>query len=234
MEHTPEPIKLHACEGRLWVAADDIPAMIRQLTEKFRDWQSEGKAGLDPKTTDTLAGVLENYATGFEVGTATRAAEAFPLRPALRIVPDTADTESSPGPSADPAELLRLAQQLHLGLTGRSHPYDTELTEGVLAVVAPLITEPGYAQQLRAFAGSRLQDLQQLNRDYGHGTPHDRDPDGRPGPRYVLVRQPEGLIVAELLTRRKLTLAKAWEGALPDVHLHDLAMAWGVSLPHHD
>ncbi|GAB2749809.1 hypothetical protein [Kitasatospora kifunensis] len=121
--------------------------------------------------------------------------------------------------------MLETALELFHGLVGPQQ-HDVELTDAVLGALSPLITEPGYTDALTVFVRARERELRELYRDFGHGTTHDRDPGGWPGPRYVLVRQPEGLVLAELLTRRPLPLAQTWNGVLPDVLLDDMAMAW--------
>ncbi|WP_405358643.1 hypothetical protein OG535_00360 [Kitasatospora sp. NBC_00085] len=57
-------------------------------------------------------------------------------------------------------------------------------------------------------------------------TPSDTDPDGWPGPTYVLVRQPESLMLGELLTHRFVALTGALEGTPPEIYLDDMATAW--------
>lgn len=145
----------------------------------------------------------------------------------LAVPPGPTPPEPEPTAAAptEPVEVLETALELFHGLAG-PQLHDAELTDAVLDTLSPLITDPGYTDTLTAFVRVRERELRELHRDYGHGTTHDRDPDGWPGPRYVLVRQPEGLVLAELLTRRPLALAQAWNGVLPDVLLDDMAEAW--------
>ncbi|MGW4380928.1 hypothetical protein [Kitasatospora sp. NPDC004531] len=134
--------------------------------------------------------------------------------------PEPERAAPTPAPTA-PADVLELFHHL-----AGPRPHDAELTGAVLDVLAPLITYPGYTDTLAAFVRARERQLRVLYRHHGHGTAHDRDPDSWPGPRYILARQPEGLVLAELLTRRPLAVAQAWNGVLPDVLLDDMAEAW--------
>ncbi|MGW7444974.1 hypothetical protein [Kitasatospora sp. NPDC054795] len=145
----------------------------------------------------------------------------------LAVPPGPTPPEPEPATAAptEPADVLETALKLFHGLAG-PQPHDAERTDAVLDALTPLITGPGYTDTLAAFVRARDRELRELQRDFGHGTTDDRDPDGWPGPRYVLVRQPEGLVLAEVLTRRPLALAQAWNGVLPDVLLDDMAEAW--------
>ena len=125
----------------------------------------------------------------------------------------------------NPGQVLGVAQELFTGLVGEQ-PRDDETTDAVFEVIQWILDGPDYTATLTGFVRERERDLRAMYRDYGHGTGHDRDPGGWPGPRYVLVRQPESLVLAELLSRRPLALAQAWKGTLPDVLLEDMATAW--------
>ncbi|MFI8085799.1 hypothetical protein ACIF6L_34040 [Kitasatospora sp. NPDC086009] len=132
---------------------------------------------------------------------------------------------SPPPPSPELRDVHAVMEELFHGLVGE-RPFDDELTDHVLHAVRWLVTAPGYPDQLAAFTRDREPELRQLYADYGPGSAHDTDPDAWPGPRYVLARQPESLILAELLTHRPLALAGAMEDTPPGIHLDDMATAW--------
>ncbi|MFJ1796856.1 hypothetical protein [Kitasatospora griseola] len=128
-------------------------------------------------------------------------------------------------PSPELRDVLAVMKELFHGLAGE-RPWDEELTDHVLYAVRWLVTKPDYTDTLTAFVQARERELRQMYADFGPGSAHDTDPDVWPGPRYVLARQPESLVLAELLTRRSLALAGAWTGVLPDVLFDDMTEAW--------
>lgn len=130
-------------------------------------------------------------------------------------------------PSPELRDVQAVMEELFHGLVGE-RPHDWELTDHVLYAVRWLVTEPGYTERLTAFTQDREQQLRAMYADYGPGSAHDTDPAGWPGPRYVLVRQPESLILAELLTHRPLALTAAMGGTPPESYLDDMAEAWPV------
>ncbi|MGW2401735.1 hypothetical protein ACWCYY_34800 [Kitasatospora sp. NPDC001664] len=135
---------------------------------------------------------------------------------------------SPASPSPELRDVRAVVEKLFHGLVGE-RPYDVagdELTDQVLYAVQWLVTEPGYTDRLTTFTKAREQELRQMYADYGPGSPHDTDPDAWPAPAYVLVRQPESLILAELLTHRPLALTGALEDTPPEIYLDDMARAW--------
>ncbi len=128
-------------------------------------------------------------------------------------------------PSPELRDVRAVMEELFHGLVGE-RPYDEELTDHVLYAVRWLVTEPGYPTRLTAFTQDREPELRQMYADYGPGSAHDTDPGTWPGPRYILARQPESLILAELLTHRPLALAGAMEDTPPGIYLDDMATAW--------
>ncbi len=73
---------------------------------------------------------------------------------------------------------------------------------------------------------ARDRELRAMYADYGHGSAHDTDPARWPAPAYVLARQPESPILAELLTHRPLALTGAMEDTPTEIYLEDMATAW--------
>ncbi|MEV4617028.1 hypothetical protein AB0K43_31185 [Kitasatospora sp. NPDC049258] len=128
-------------------------------------------------------------------------------------------------PSPELRDVRAVMEDLFHGLVGE-RPHDEEFTDHVLYAVRWLVTEPGYPARLTAFTHDREPELRQLYRDYGPGSAHDTDPGAWPAPAYVLARQPESLILAELLTHRPLALAGAMEDTPPGIYLADMATAW--------
>ena len=148
-------------------------------------------------------------------------------RGGIAVPPGPTPLDPEPVAPAAPAahEVLTVAVELFHGLVDEQ-PHDDQLTDAVLDAVQWLVTEPGYIDRLTTFTRTREQELREMYADYGHGSAHDTDP--WPGPRYRLVRQPESLILAELLTHRPLALTGALENTPPEIDLDDMAWAWPV------
>ncbi|WP_394427419.1 hypothetical protein [Streptomyces sp. SGAir0957] len=132
-------------------------------------------------------------------------------------------------PAAPAAELLAVAGPLYTAFTG--HGGDRSLSESVVEVLAPAVGDLGvdaYGVRLGAFVERYRERLARNYADYGPHSAH-HVPRGR----YVLARQPESLIVWELLSgvRGRFALRAAWQDSeLPGSWLEDMADVWGVAL----
>ncbi|XIG72027.1 hypothetical protein C1N81_00470 (plasmid) [Streptomyces sp. SGAir0957] len=127
----------------------------------------------------------------------------------------------------DGVRLLAVAEAVFGRFT--DHVGDRSVSEEVVEVLAPVVGDvDSFGVRLNAFAEQYHQRLAQNYADYGPGSAHHV----RQG-RYVLVRQPESLIVWKLLStfHGRFRLRNAWEHSdLPETMLTDLAAVWGVAL----
>ncbi|MFJ8043224.1 hypothetical protein ACIRBX_22285 [Kitasatospora sp. NPDC096147] len=129
-----------------------------------------------------------------------------------------------PSPIPELRDANAVMEELFHGLVGE-RTLNGELTGLVLYAVRWLVTEPGYTEALTAFTRDRERELRRLYAYFGPGSAHDTGPHGPAGPRYVLIRQSESLILAHLLTYKRVTLAGACEGLRPGALLGDMVRA---------
>jgi ppGpp synthetase/RelA/SpoT-type nucleotidyltranferase len=117
-----------------------------------------------------------------------------------------------------------LAEAERIYQTFSQHPYDRTLSEDVVDVLVDTIgDEPGYADHLVEFAEQNRGRIERAYEQFGptseqfleHG-------------RYLLVSQPESLIIFERLANALHDLQETWEGTLESRLLTDLARVWGV------
>ncbi|MFC8452133.1 hypothetical protein [Kitasatospora sp. NPDC057223] len=212
---------------------EQASAAVARIEWDVLDW---AQGTVDSTGLHCPDGTSDNYVDGWYDGSVAAKARLAEHAERARVEARRGGIAVPPGPTppdpapvvpapANPGQVLGTARELFAGLVGEQ-PHDDETTDAVFDVIQWLFDGPDYTATLTGFVRDRERDLRAMYRDYGHGTSHDRDPDGWPGPRYVLVRQPENLALAELLTRRPLALAQAWNGTLPDVLLDDMATAW--------
>ncbi|MGW0563169.1 hypothetical protein ACWDZ4_21755 [Streptomyces sp. NPDC003016] len=99
-----------------------------------------------------------------------------------------------------------------------------EASEEILTVALSAVSEDertGYVERLVAFAEQHRVRLEKLVRAYG--------PDSRPAEfgRYMLVGQPESLIICERMESTPFLLRSRWDKSLEEVLLDDLEFSWG-------
>ncbi|MFC9330809.1 hypothetical protein [Kitasatospora sp. NPDC057015] len=209
---------------------EQASAVVARIEWDVLDWAQGTVSSTGLRFPD---GTSDDYVDGWYDGSVAAKAQ---LAEQARVEARNGGLAVPPGPTppdpqpvvpapTDPGRVLGVALELFAGLVGEQ-PHDDEMTDAVLDAIQWLLDGPDYTATLTAFVRDRERELREMYRNYGHGTGHDRDPDGWPGPRYVLVRQPESLILAELLTRRPQALAAAWNGVLPAVLLDDTTTAW--------
>ncbi|MFF9436348.1 hypothetical protein ACF1BP_21700 [Streptomyces sp. NPDC014735] len=131
--------------------------------------------------------------------------------------------EPAPAASLDAKDVLAAAQRCRWALTGPDNFLVPEASEEILTVVLSAVGEDeraGYVERLEAFAEQHRERLEELLRAYGPGS--------RPAEygRYMLVGQPESLIIYERMETAPFLLHGKWEGELEDVLLGDLEFAW--------
>ena len=120
--------------------------------------------------------------------------------------------------------LIFSAAQHTWALTDPGNFLISEASEEILTVALSAVGEDerdGYVERLEAFAAQHRECLEELLRGYGPGS--------RPAEygRYMLVGQPESLIIYERTEARPFLLHGKWEGELEDVLLGDLEFVWG-------
>ena len=117
-----------------------------------------------------------------------------------------------------------LAEAERIYQTFSLHPYDRELSQDVVDVLIDSIgDEPGYADRLVEFAEEQRPRLERLYEEYGPASEQFLEHG-----RYLLVSQPESLIIFERLANARYDLQETWEGSLEDRWLDDMARIWRV------
>jgi ppGpp synthetase/RelA/SpoT-type nucleotidyltranferase len=123
-------------------------------------------------------------------------------------------------------ELLDLSERVFLSLSP-SPDYDQSLSLQMLSALSPSIPEAElatYPEKLAAFAEERREDLQAVYDQYGPQA-------GEVDLRYLLLSQPESVVVLERLTNATGSIEDAWRDAgLPDALLTAVAGVWAVDL----
>ncbi|MET9512003.1 hypothetical protein ABZX62_26715 [Streptomyces flavidovirens] len=127
-------------------------------------------------------------------------------------------------PGLDAREVLAVAQRCTWALTDPDNFLIPEASGEILTVAPSAVREDertGYVERLVAFAEQRLERLEELLRAYGPGsTPAAHG-------HYMLVNQPESLIICERMETAPFPLRSRWTGELEDVLLDDLEFVWG-------
>ncbi|MFI1488051.1 hypothetical protein [Streptomyces sp. NPDC020747] len=117
-----------------------------------------------------------------------------------------------------------LAEAERIYQTFSNHPYDRELSEDVVDVLVDAIGEdPGYADRLVEFAEDNRATIERAYEQYGPSSEQFLEHG-----RYLLVSQPESLIIFERLANASYDLQDTWEGNLETRLLTDMARIWGV------
>jgi putative GTP pyrophosphokinase len=123
-------------------------------------------------------------------------------------------------PNYASAELLRAAQTVFLGFT--AEPGHDAMSFAVLKWLAPIIEDvPGYATTLELFAASHNDKIAHLIATYG--TEIDE--------RYLILTQPESIVLLELIERAPMRLASELENSDLETLVIPLYALWGVSWP---
>jgi ppGpp synthetase/RelA/SpoT-type nucleotidyltranferase len=119
-----------------------------------------------------------------------------------------------------------LAEAEFLYRTFTDHQYRRDLSEDVIDVLLNTVEhETNYHNKLAQFAEHNRRKLEDAYRDYGPTSDHFL----RHG-RYILVSQPESLIIFERLSTAKMLLRGIWEDQLSETMLNDMAEIWSVHL----
>ncbi|MGW2468718.1 hypothetical protein [Streptomyces bauhiniae] len=130
--------------------------------------------------------------------------------------------EMESNPDFREVQLLRHAERVfHLFVAS---DYEISISEEILPVLTPLIEDTeSYGYKLVDFSRQRFAKLDDTFREYGPMSEI-----GQSG-QYVLVGQPESVIIFQLLEEMPLRLASAWREALPEDWLDELSSVWGVA-----
>jgi hypothetical protein len=155
-----------------------------------------------------------------------RAASSAHLLAHLRQPASPAPKAAEPVPAAvlDAKEVLEAAQRCTWALSDPGNWCLPDASEEILTVALSAVREDerdGYVQRLEGFAEQHRERLEELLRAYGPGS--------APAAygRYMLVGQPESLIICERMETAPFLLHGKWEGELEDTLLGDLEFAWG-------
>ncbi|MEU6965747.1 hypothetical protein [Streptomyces chrestomyceticus] len=117
-----------------------------------------------------------------------------------------------------------LAEAERIYQTFSVHPYDRQLSQDVVDVLVDAIgDDPSYADRLVEFAEEHRARIERAYEQYGPTSEQFLDHG-----RYLLVSQPESLIIFERLAHARYDLQDTWEGNLEDRLLTDMARIWGV------
>jgi ppGpp synthetase/RelA/SpoT-type nucleotidyltranferase len=131
--------------------------------------------------------------------------------------------EISTHPEYDKAQLLRAAESLfHVFVAA---DYSQELSLEILAVAVDTVGKDGltgYADRLAEFVDQSAAKLSAVYEDYGPSSEQ-----GRNGS-YLLIGQPESIVLFELLSRRPRSLWDNWRKRFDDELLQPLADVWGA------
>lgn len=115
-----------------------------------------------------------------------------------------------------------LAEAERIYQTFSSHPYDRELSEDVVDVLVDAIgDDPGYADHLVEFAEENRATIERAYEQFGPSSKQFLEYG-----RYLLVSQPESLIIFERLANARYDLQETWEGNLEERLLTDMARIW--------
>ncbi|MEV0603603.1 hypothetical protein AB0I82_30495 [Streptomyces sp. NPDC050315] len=130
--------------------------------------------------------------------------------------------EMESNPDFREVQLLRHAERVfHLFVASS---YDISISEEILPVLTPLIVDTeSYGHKLVDFSRHRFTKLDDTFREYGPMSEV-----GQSG-QYILIGQPESVIIFQLLEEMPLRLAAAWREALPEDWLEELSNVWGVA-----
>ncbi|MGW4654407.1 hypothetical protein ACWEP2_08660 [Streptomyces sp. NPDC004279] len=130
--------------------------------------------------------------------------------------------EMESNPDFREVQLLRHAERVfHLFVAS---DYEISISEEIMPVLTPLIQDTeSYGHKLIDFSQKRFAKLDDTFREYGPMSEV-----GQSG-QYVLVGQPESVIIFQLLEEMPLRLASAWREALPEDWLEELSNVWGVA-----
>ncbi|AWN32618.1 hypothetical protein [Streptomyces sp. NEAU-S7GS2] len=216
--------------------ADEIVSQVEAgAVAGAHTWISESSAphGSEPRFEDGwFAGARDvaSYLLRIADTTATaqrgRAASSAQLLAHLRqpASPATAPTAQAPAVALDAKDILAAAQRCTWALTDPDNFLIPEASEEILTVALSAVGEDeryGYAQRLEEFAEQHRERLEELLRAYGPGS--------RPAShgRYMLVGQPESLIICERMDANPFLLRGRWEKELEEVLLDDIEFAWG-------
>lgn len=214
--------------------ADDIVSQLEAgAVAGAHTWISESSAphGCEPQFEDGwFAGVRDvaSYLLRIADTTATaqrgRAASSAQLlahhRQPASLTPEPPAREAA----LDAKEVLAAAQRCTWALADPSDFLIPEASDEIMTVVLDAVREDeraGYAQRLKEFAEQHRERLQELLRAYGPGS--------KPAShgRYVLVGQPESLIICERMEAAPFLLRGRWERELEAILLDDLEFVWG-------
>ncbi|HBF81798.1 MAG TPA: hypothetical protein DD420_18245 [Streptomyces sp.] len=153
-----------------------------------------------------------------------RAASNAQLLTYLRQPAPAAPPPAAPDLTLDAKEILAVAQRFTWAWTDPDNFLVPEASDEILAVALSVVREhekDGYAQRLESFAEEHRQRLEEMLRWCGPGSaPAEYG-------RYMLVGQPESLVVCERMESAPFLLRGRWEDELEDVLLDDLEHVWG-------
>lgn len=121
--------------------------------------------------------------------------------------------------------LLETAEQVYRTFT--DHPSSRDLSQDIIGVLAQTIDdETTYSEQLAEFTERFRERIQRNFDDYGPSSSHFLEHG-----RYLLVSQPESLIIFERLANARFRLKSTWNKSdLPEEMLTDMAQIWGIAL----
>jgi hypothetical protein len=131
--------------------------------------------------------------------------------------------EISKHPEYDKAQLLRAAESLfHVFVAA---DYSQELSLEILTVAVDTVGKDGlagYADLLAEFVDQNVAKLSAAYAEYGPFSEQGRDGS------YLLIGQPESIVLFELLNRRPRLLWHNWKKHFDDELLQPLADVWGA------
>ncbi|MFF2367834.1 hypothetical protein ACFVU0_34680 [Streptomyces sp. NPDC058122] len=117
-----------------------------------------------------------------------------------------------------------LAEAERIYQTFSQHPYDRTLSEDVVDVLIDTIgDDASYPDRLVEFAEQYRGRIEHAYEEFGPSSEQFLEHG-----RYLLVSQPESLIIFERLANARHDLQESWQGNLEDRLLTDLARIWGV------
>ncbi|MFI9176171.1 hypothetical protein [Streptomyces lincolnensis] len=217
-----------------WVSENSPPHDAEQAFQKgwFRGVRSVASQLLQiADTTAAQRGRAESNALPMATGSAktlVAARGSAELQAGCVPVPSLdllAQTEASaPAAPLDAEEVLAAAQRCTWALSDPGNWFLPEASREVLNVALSAVREDeraDYVQRLEEFADRHRERLEEMLHAYGPGsTPASHG-------RYVLVGQPESLIICERMETAPFHLRGRWNGELEDTLLDDLEFVWG-------